>query len=408
MLIDGNCGFILAFYVSRLSLRSKFNHSYVHCQFAFTTCLPISLSSFPDRSISKLPHTAWHGLIVFIICSCSNNIINMAKNNNNNSKNNDKDNNERQRQVREERERRRREAEEGASATAAAPALGTQRLFAQPRRATNAAVDVNVDELFVSSAADAASSAPPAHPIFSPGQVEAALAMATATPLPDDDDDDLLRSDDTDKVDVSDGVLSDVGEDVMDVDDGIEATASEVRGSVTLRVRVDPKPDEVVVENIREWTPALLKDGTAPVSVRDIGIQADFGGASIARHQKYLRASRGRQKKKRLAKKRAMESEETPRPNPDTAASPPPILRQSGVSNPTSLPAPVAPVADNSRDRVTAPPAKARKTETPTKKKEPWYQSRKDERKKRQALRRSLSRQKPALGWRRLQGGRSS
>ena len=172
----------------------------------------------------------------------------------------------------------------------------------------------------------------------------------------------------------------------MDVDDGIEATASEVRGSVTLRVRVDPKPDEVVVESIREWTPTLQKDGNVPVSVRDIGIQADFGGASIACHQKYLRASRGRQKKKRLAKKRAMESEETPRPNPDTAATPPPILRQSGVLNPTSLPAPVAPVADNSRDRVTAPPAKVRKTETPSKKKVPWYQSRKDERKRLQAL----------------------
>ena len=55
LLIKGNCGFILAFYVSRLSLRSKFNHSYVHCQFAFTTCLPISLSSFPDRLFQSFP-----------------------------------------------------------------------------------------------------------------------------------------------------------------------------------------------------------------------------------------------------------------------------------------------------------------------------------------------------------------
>ena len=174
----------------------------------------------------------------------------------------------------------------------------------------------------------------------------------------------------------------------MEVDGDIQVTASKAKGSVTIRIRVDPKPNEVVIEGLRKWTSALLKDGTAPVSVRDVGIQADFGGASIARHQKYLRASRNRQKKKRLAKKRAMESEETPQPNPDTAATPPPILRPPGASIPTSLPAPVAPKADNSRDRVTAPPAKVRKTETPSKKKEPWYQSRKDERKRLQALKR--------------------
>ena len=206
-------------------------------------------SSFPD--IQKASLVGGTIIIhVFIICSSSNDI------NNGEGQQQQQEGQQRQQQrttaTSAGGEREEEEAEEGASASAAAPALGTQRLFAQPRRATNAAVDVNVDELFVSSAADAASSAPPAHPIFSPGQVEAALAMATATPLPDDDDDDLLRSDDTDGVDVSDGVLSDVGEDVMDVDDGIEATASEVRGSVTLRVRADPKPDEVVAGNIRD------------------------------------------------------------------------------------------------------------------------------------------------------------
>ena len=258
----------------------------------------------------------------------------MAKNNDNDNRKNDKDNDEQRRQIREERERRRREA----ATEVEAPVLGTQRLFAAPRRAANDPVDANVDELFASpTAVSTASTTIPAPTIFTSEEVEAALNAASTTALPEDDSDALLCSDDTDGVDVSDGAISDVGEDVMEVDGDIQVTASKAKGSVTIRIRVDPKPNEVVIEGLRKWTSALLKDGTAPVSVRDVGIQADFGGASIARHQKYLRASRGRQKKKRLAKKRAMESEETPQPNPDTAAIPPPILRQPGASIPTSL-----------------------------------------------------------------------
>ena len=75
-----------------------------------------------------------------------------------------------------------------------------------------------------------------------------------------------------------------------------------------------------------------------------------------------------------------MASEATP-PTPDAVALPPPSLRQSGSNATTSLPAPVTPVADNSRDSETAPPAKTRKTEEPTKKKELWWQTRKAARK---------------------------
>ena len=58
MLIDGNCGFILVFYVSRLSVRSKFNHSYVHCRIAFISFSPSSLSSLSDRYSKSFPFAA--------------------------------------------------------------------------------------------------------------------------------------------------------------------------------------------------------------------------------------------------------------------------------------------------------------------------------------------------------------
>ena len=181
--IYGNCRFTLEIYISRLSYRSTFNQSVNHCFNALIYTLAFSPFVLLSQIFKKLLSLAAPSSSTSS-SSAAAATTTMAKDNNNNNKDNDRNNNARQRQVREERERRRREAEEGASATAAAPALGTQRLFAQPRRAANPAVDVNVDELFVASAADAASSAPPAHPIFTPGQVEAALAMATATPLP--------------------------------------------------------------------------------------------------------------------------------------------------------------------------------------------------------------------------------
>ena len=140
----------------------------------------------------------------------------------------------------------------------------------------------------------------------------------------------------------------------MDIDHDDDVIASSSQGNGTRRVHVDPKDGEVVVEDIREWTAARQKDGSTPSSVRDISIQADFGGASIERHRRYLRASRNRQRKRNLAKKRAVASETTP-PTPDTRDLPPPSLRQPGGNPSTSLPAPVAPAADNSRDREVPP-----------------------------------------------------
>ena len=297
--------------------------------------------------------------------------------NKNNNNNNDKtrNNDERQQQLREERARRRRDAEN----EDAAPVFGTQRLFADPRRGANAPVDVNVDELFSSPAAVPSSSSVPPAVIITPEQVEEALAIASATALPEDDDDDLLFGDDG-GVDVSDAVLSYDSEDQMDVDHGDSVISSSAQASGTRRVHVPPKAGEVVVEDIRDWTAPSQKDGSLPSSVRDIAIQADFGGASIERHRRYLRASRNRQRKRNLAKKRARAGETTP-PTPDAVALPPPSLRQSGGSLSTSLPAPAAPAADNSRDREAAPPAKTRKVEEPTKKKELWWQTRKAVRK---------------------------
>ena len=98
-LIYGNCGFILVFYVSRLSLRSKFNHSYVHCRIAFISCSPSSLSSFPDRSFKSFSFRGGHGSTLSSSSSsaAAATTSTMAKNNNNN-KNKDKNNDERQRQ----------------------------------------------------------------------------------------------------------------------------------------------------------------------------------------------------------------------------------------------------------------------------------------------------------------------
>ena len=167
------------------------------------------------------------------------------------------------------------------------------------------------------------------------------------------------------------------------------------------------------MEDVRDWTAACQKDGSTPSSVRDIGIQADFGGASIERHRRYLRASRNRQRKRNLAKKRAMAGD-TAQPPPDTLAPPPPSLRQSGGASSTSLPAPVAvgspstprvdgqpvvPVADNGRDRGGVPPAKVRKTEEPPKKKELWWQVRKAARKeKRVSSQRDADQTPPGSG----------
>ena len=221
-------------------------------------------------------------------------------NNNNNDKT--RNNDARQQQLREERARRRQEA----GNEDAAPVFGTQRLFAEPRRGANAPVDVNVDELFTSPAAVQPSSSMPSANVITPRQVEEALAIASATALPDDDDDDLLLEDDG-GVDVSDAVLSyDESEGQMDIDPDDSQVAPPVPGNGTLRVHVQPKAGEVVVEDVRDWTAACQKDGSTPSSVRDIGIQADFGGASIERHRRYLRASRNRQRKRNLAKKRAM------------------------------------------------------------------------------------------------------
>ena len=304
----------------------------------------------------------------------------MGDKNNYNNKNKTKNNDERQRQLREERERRRREA----GRVDDAPVLGTQRLFAEARRGANPSVDVNVGELFASPVVVSASSpAPPPQSITS-AQVEEALAIASATALPEDDDDDLLFGDDG-GVDVSDAVLSsDQGEGQMDIDHDDDVIASPSQGNRTRRVHVDPKEGEVVVEGVREWTVARQKDGSTPSSVRDISIQADFGGASIERHRRYLRASRNRQRKRNLAKKRAVASETTP-PTPDTGDLPPPSLRQPGGNPSTSFPAPVAPAADNSRDREVPPPAKTRKMEDPPKKKELWWQTRKAARKEKKA-----------------------
>ena len=300
----------------------------------------------------------------------------MGNKNNNNNKNKTRNNDEQQRQLREERERRRRDAGREDDA----PVIGTQRLFAEPRRGANQPVDVNVGEIFASPAVvPTASSTSPAN-VITPEQVEAALAAASATALPDDVIDALLLSDDG-GVDVSDGVQS-YGESEADMDidgDGGNVTSS-ATGNKTLKVHVPPKDGEVVVEDVRAWTPASQKDGSLPSTVRDIGIQADFGGASIERHRRYLRASRTRQRKRNLAKKRAMVSETAP-PTPDTMAAPSSSLRQPGGTSSTSLSAPAAPVADNSRDRGDVIPAKARKVEQPPKKKELWWQTRKAARK---------------------------
>ena len=166
----------------------------------------------------------------------------------------------------------------------------------------------------------------------------------------------------------------------MDVDHDGGNVASSATGNQTRRVQVQPKDGEVVVGEIRDWTPVSQKDGPLPSTVRDIGVQADFGGASIERHRRYLRASRSRQRKKNLAKKCAMASETTP-PTPDALAPPSSSLRQPGGASSTSLPAPVAPAADNSRDRGGSPPEKARKVEKPPKKKEQWWEIRKAARK---------------------------
>ena len=131
----------------------------------------------------------------------------------------------------------------------------------------------------------------------------------------------------------------------------------------------------------------------------------------IERHRRYLRASRNRQRKRNLAKKRAMAGETMP-PTPDTVEPPSSSLRRSNGGVLTSLPAgntppaaPPAPVVGEqqvvgtpSRDRDTVTPAKVRKTEAPSKKKEPWYMTRKAVRKERLASQRTADRETSGSG----------
>ena len=410
----------LSIYVSRLSIRPKFNHPYNHCLLAQIHPRPfpfrLFLADIPKASLSlalsATTTTSPSSTFAAGATAAKTTAFIMSKDNNNNKKNNNRDNNERQKQVREERERRRREAEQE---VANAPVLGTQRLFSESRRGANVPVDVNVGQLFISPAADSsASSTPPVthHPITAT-QVEAALAAAAATALPEEDDEDFLLQDDG-GVDVSDGVQSYEDSELEGMDhDGTDA-ASGCKGPGTLRVQGPTKPNEVVVDQVRDWTPACQKDGSKPKTVRDIGVQANFGGASIERHRRYLRASRNRQRKRNLAKKRARASETTP-PNPDTVGTPSSCLRQSGSASLTSLPAgnaaaappstPVveggatAPIAESSRDRGSTPPAKVRKTGTPSKKKEPWWVLRKANRKeKKDSSQREADQQPPSSG----------
>ena len=284
----------------------------------------------------------------------------MAKNkDNNNDKDKDlpQDERERRQRVREERERRR-----------ALASAGKEDLVVNPPALNHLFRHANSPATASSSSATDTQRAPHPHPSSA-----AALDAAAAIPLPGNDDDDL----DSDQLLASE---EEAGEDpppYEDDEEGMDVDVSEPpttnrKWNVSV-VKEAPKPGELDVGPSRAWIPTSLKDGTNPTSVREIAIQCDYGGASLARRRKHMIASRRRHDRKRREQVKAEKSSarEAGRqhPHPDaeadqvTPSQPAAALPQPGSGGgPAPLAAP--------RRGEEKPPAKKAKPGPPSKKKE--------------------------------------
>ena len=157
----------------------------------------------------------------------------------------------------------------------------------------------------------------------------------------------------------------------MDVDD-LEPPAPIRKWNVSI-TREAPKQGELDVGPSRPWVPNSQKDGTTPSSVREIAIQCDYGGASLARRRKHMIASRRRHDRKRreLMKAEKSSAREVGRqdPHPDAEADRAgPSQPAANLSQPGSGSGPASLAA--LRQGGEKPPAKKAKQGLPSKKKE--------------------------------------
>ena len=343
--------------------RLYYNDSYLGDFFQVTLTIDNSILALSFRSIStvilKASPLACRFQLSRTFSAATTSTLTMAKDNKNNNNDKDKDlsqdERDRRQQVREERERRR-----------ALASMGKADLVVVPPDLRNLFGHANNPAGEIPSTATVSQRAP--HPAPSSA---AALDAAAAVPLPDQDDidsDELLASDDEA---ARDPPPYEEDEDGMEVDDD-DLINPAPKWNVII-VREAPHDGELDVGPSRPWIPSSLKDGTNPPTVREIAIQCDYGGASLIKRRKHLKASRQRHDKKRrektkAEKKSARESSQQV-PHPDATASQTPPSQPAASSSQTgSSGGPVPPAA--SRRREEAPPAKKARQGQPPKKKE--------------------------------------
>ena len=330
--------------------------------FSLAIFFPTILAFFSRPShtvILKASPLACRTLLSKTLAAAATTTSKMANNkDNNNDKDKDlpQDERERRQRIREERERRR-----------ALASRGKEELVVNPPALHHLFRHANSPAEASSSSATDTQRAPHPHPSSA-----AALDAAAAVPLPGNDDDldsdQLLASEE--ETDENPPPYEE-DEDGMDVDD-MEPPAPIRKWNVSI-TREAPKQGELDVGPSRPWVPNSQKDGTIPSSVREIAIQCDYGGASLARRRKHMIASRRRHDRKRreLMKAEKSSAREVGRqdPHPDAEADragpsqPAAILSQPGSgSGPASLATP--------RQGGEKPPAKKAKQGLPSKKKE--------------------------------------
>ena len=210
--------------------------------------------------------------------------------------------------------------------------MGKAELVVTPPDLRNLFGHVNNPAGASSSTATDTQRAPHPHP-----SSVAALDAAAALPLPGNDDDEDLDSDQllaSEEETGEDPPPYEDEEDGMDVDISEPPTANR-RWNVSV-VREAPKEGELDVGPSRAWIPTSQKDGTLPSSVREIAIQCDYGGASLARRRKHMIASRRRHDRKRReatkAEKASAREAGRQHPHPDAE------VDRAGPSQPAANP----------------------------------------------------------------------
>ena len=167
---------------------------------------------------------------------------------------------------------------------------------------------------------------------FAPAPIdeEAVLRAAAAVPLPADEDSDFLLTSNANEDDQATSYEDD--ESGMEVD---ESTPADFQRRTALSYG-NLRPGELDVGPSSAWSPASLKDGTPPESIREIGIQCCLGPADLVRRRKYL-VGQHRRREKKIKEKKAMEKrsreEEEVAAHPDAEAAPAPLNQVRRLSH---------------------------------------------------------------------------